>query len=263
MDDARSRDPPKVAEHERPTMPSWQSRQADMEAWYQLFLRDRGESADISLGNEYQPYAHLLSRLRGRILDLGGGAGLTRRYLGANVDYVVVDPSAIWAGDDWRQVSARFASGGTSPNFVRGVGETLPFADAAFDAVVAFWSLNHAAVPARCIAEVARVLRPGGTALLVLEDMEPSWADVARLAWQEVRRRRLRQPVPDMLEWHQTDIDDARKTRRRKLSRHAWPLQDDHVRITERDLRGWCGRPLAIVDRSWEGGFLSFEFRRR
>lgn len=42
----------------------------------------------------------------------------------------------------------------------------LPFADGAFDVVVASHMLYHLPVPARGVAEIARVLAPGGTALI-------------------------------------------------------------------------------------------------
>ncbi len=40
---------------------------------------------------------------------------------------------------------------------------TLPFADGAFDLVVAAWMLYHVPDLERGLAEIARVLRPGGT----------------------------------------------------------------------------------------------------
>ena len=43
-----------------------------------------------------------------------------------------------------------------------GVGEALPYADASFDAVVCVDVLEHVADLGKVLAEVARVLRPGG-----------------------------------------------------------------------------------------------------
>ena len=59
------------------------------------------------------------------------------------------------------------------PNFVRAVGEYLPFPDASFDAALSFWSLNHVDQPERVLQEVGRVLKPEGRFLIVLEDMSP------------------------------------------------------------------------------------------
>jgi SAM-dependent methyltransferase len=48
------------------------------------------------------------------------------------------------------------------PHFQEGDAQALPFADAAFDAVSMNYGLLHLDQPERALAEVARVLRPGG-----------------------------------------------------------------------------------------------------
>ena len=45
---------------------------------------------------------------------------------------------------------------------LRGSGEHLPFADAAFDLVVSVWVIEHLETPGKVFAEAARVLKPGG-----------------------------------------------------------------------------------------------------
>lgn len=95
-----------------------------------------------------------------RVLDIGCGAGstlalLTLRYgvLGTGVDIsstviercLQVNP---W-GHDYYQADA----------------EELPFLDNTFDAIVSLDVLEHLPHPEQCIAEAARVLRPGGWAL--------------------------------------------------------------------------------------------------
>jgi len=48
-------------------------------------------------------------------------------------------------------------------SLVRGQGEQLPFADGCFDAVTFTYLLRYVADPAATVAELARVVRPGGT----------------------------------------------------------------------------------------------------
>src|SRR6266496_788744 len=48
-----------------------------------------------------------------------------------------------------------------------GEGEHLPFRDRSFDLVYVSHVLHHAAAPGVLLAEVARVLRPGGKLLLI------------------------------------------------------------------------------------------------
>lgn len=63
--------------------------------------------------------------------------------------------------------------------FEEGDAEALPFADAAFDAAVSNFGVHHVADPVRALAEVLRVLRPGGRIAFT------SWASPAEnVAWR-------------------------------------------------------------------------------
>ena len=55
--------------------------------------------------------------------------------------------------------------------FVEGVAEKLPFADDAFDRVIATGSFHHFADQAKGLAEIRRVLSPGGR--LVAFELHP------------------------------------------------------------------------------------------
>lgn len=230
----------------------WRTRLSEMEGWYRDFATSPDE-ARASLAYEYEPYAADLASLRGRVLDLGGGFGFARAYSGPDVSYVVADPSTLWLEQCW----GRLSTVGIRPAFVRAVGEMLPFSDASFDAVLCFWSLNHVSSVEACLAEMRRVLRRGGRAILVLEDMEPSWGDLARLAWQEAREKAGR-AVPNRLDFEHPDLRDAARIARAKLAGRPWKLQPDHLRITERDLRRWLADDFSVVERRWRGKFLSY-----
>lgn len=91
-----------------------------------------------------------------RVLDLGCGPGATlARLASSGLAAVGVDPSPRFAAE------AR-ASGPT----VRARGQALPFADASLDGVFCECVLSASGDAAGCLAEIARVLAPGGRAVL-------------------------------------------------------------------------------------------------
>ena len=95
------------------------------------------------------------------VLDVGCSAGLYARTLaaaGANVH-------ALDASRPFLEEAARLAArDGVNLTLVQGDAHALPFPDARFDLVTVGASLNEFADPARAVAEIARVLRPGGRA---------------------------------------------------------------------------------------------------
>jgi 2-polyprenyl-6-hydroxyphenyl methylase/3-demethylubiquinone-9 3-methyltransferase len=105
-------------------------------------------------------YLKALGDLRGRlVLDAGCGGGLVARELAAaGAEVVGVDRSLGSLG------VARRAAGRSIGSFcpVQGRLERLPFAGGSFDAVVAADVLEHLPDLPAAVAELARVLAPGG-----------------------------------------------------------------------------------------------------
>ncbi len=97
-----------------------------------------------------------------RVLDVGTGEGqLARELCAAGVPNAVgVDPS------EAQTRVARQRGGG--PHYARAAAANLPFPDAAFDAVVACLVFEHIVDVDGAIAEVGRVLEPGGRFLFLL-----------------------------------------------------------------------------------------------
>ena len=91
----------------------------------------------------------------GRVLDVGCGDGQIARALAVTGCTVTgIDPTR-------RNLEvARERAGG--PDYVEGLATDLPFDDAYFDAVVACLVFEHIDDVDAAIAEVSRVLRPGG-----------------------------------------------------------------------------------------------------
>ena len=96
------------------------------------------------------------------VLDIGTGEGqLARELMGAGV------PNAIGIDPSNAQVQvARERAGG--PRYARAAADALPFESASFDAVVACLVFEHIVDVDAALAEVARVLAPGGTFLFLL-----------------------------------------------------------------------------------------------
>jgi SAM-dependent methyltransferase len=94
--------------------------------------------------------------LRGRALDLGCGTGYGTAEL-ASAGHALV-------GMDRVPPAARVR--GSPARFVRGDLERLPFASGSADVVLSFQVIEHLADPHAYLAEIERVLAPGGTVLI-------------------------------------------------------------------------------------------------
>jgi SAM-dependent methyltransferase len=140
--------------------------------WWQDGFTD---GADAEYEEQILPLAreHLAGATR--VLDVGTGEGQVARLaadLGASV--AGIDPTAAQA------VVAAERGGG--PAYARAGAEHLPFAAGAFDTVVACLVFEHLVDPVAPIAEVARVLAPGGRFLFflnhpLLQAPDSGWVD--------------------------------------------------------------------------------------
>jgi ubiquinone/menaquinone biosynthesis C-methylase UbiE len=101
----------------------------------------------------------LLSGARGDVIEIGCGEGANFEHYRRTVASVLgVEPDA-----DARAVAERSAEAAPVPiTVVAGVAEEIPAADAAFDVAVCCWVLCSVADPQATLAELRRVLRPGG-----------------------------------------------------------------------------------------------------
>jgi SAM-dependent methyltransferase len=86
---------------------------------------------------------------------------------------------SIARGGEARAASTRIA-------WVRGFGETLPFRDGAFDAVLCKGAMDHFQSPTDAMREIARVLRPGGCVVIALANYDSLSCRLGR--HREVRR---------------------------------------------------------------------------
>jgi ubiquinone/menaquinone biosynthesis C-methylase UbiE len=225
----------------------WGGRQQEMEEWYEDLIADPAAAGDC-FAHDYTPYGPILGELSGEVLDVGGGIGIVREYLPQGTHYTVIDPSLEWLNTEWASLADRFPSLKTTPRFVRGIGEYLPFPAQSFDAVLSFWSLNHVSYPEQVFNEANRVLRSGGRFVVVLEDMPPSWGDIAEGAF----------PASKVA----PGGGDPSMDYPAHPSGREWPLQTDHLRIRESDIRSWVSQGFEVARREWIGQYLTFVLRK-
>lgn len=100
----------------------------------------------------------------GRILDVACGPGIITAALAETAGTVV----GIDVTPEMLQKARQRCSGlsRTNVDFVQGDAARLPFASGAFDAVFTRLSVHHFLKPADPVAEMVRVLRPGGAFVL-------------------------------------------------------------------------------------------------
>ncbi len=105
------------------------------------------------------------------VLDLGCGAGHASFALarGGAGRVVACDPAAPMLEVVRREAAAR---GHTRIETLAGPAECLPCGNAAFDCVVTRYSAHHWPDVRRAVREVGRVLKPGGT-LIVIDVLSP------------------------------------------------------------------------------------------
>jgi SAM-dependent methyltransferase len=103
----------------------------------------------------------------GRVLDVGCGPGHLANRLardhGLEVTGIDIDPMMV---ERARAHAVQVVVAERRPTFVVGGVAALPFPNASYDLVVSSFSMHHWADATAGLAEIGRVLRPGGRALV-------------------------------------------------------------------------------------------------
>lgn len=118
--------------------------------------------------------AKLVAGANGVTLDLGCGTGRNLPLYDSRIPVLALDPNPRALHRARRRTPA--------VALVRGTAEQLPFRDGAFDTVVSGLVFCTVRDPARALAEVRRVIRPGGQ-LRMLEHVRAQGQLAAR--WQD------------------------------------------------------------------------------
>ncbi len=148
----------------------------------------------------------------GRVLDVAAGCGTFMLHgLRRGYDVSGIEPEEWKRTYYQRKIELCGYPAGYVRRMVAAYGEALPFEDESFDVVTTFQTLEHVADVRQCIAEMARVLRPGGVLYLRAPDyncfFEPHYRlpflPTMRRDWAERYLRWLGRPVEGLrsLNW--------------------------------------------------------------
>jgi ubiquinone/menaquinone biosynthesis C-methylase UbiE len=143
-------------------------------AGYDFFMRHAEEE---TMGPHRR---ELLSRVRGRVIEIGGGTGANLPFYGPGVEELVItEPEEPMA----RRLERKLSEFSALPaRVVRAPAESLPVEDGAFDYAVSTLVLCTVDDPPRSLSELRRALKPGGQ-LVFLEHVRSDDPGLAK--WQD------------------------------------------------------------------------------
>jgi ubiquinone/menaquinone biosynthesis C-methylase UbiE len=144
---------------------AFEADEVDASAGYEVLAETYDAIENALIVAEEEHVYGLLDRLAlGRVLDAACGTGRHSQYLvSRGHDVIGVDESPAMLSRAREKVAG--------DRFVQGSLQALPFAGGSFDAVVCALALTHVDDMSLAIAELARLVRTGGT--VIISDIHP------------------------------------------------------------------------------------------
>lgn len=201
------------------------------------------------------------SRFAGKnVLEIGCGAGpATCLFAEGGAKITAVDLT------DVAVQLTKIHTDGLSVIVERMDAEHMSFADASFDHVFSWGVLHHSANTEKALAEVARILKPDGTGLIMVYNRASARYWIKGLIWLVLRGKALRGESLSSVQRFFTDGYFHRHFTPSELTRALLPLKVERIAVTH-----MAGRMLPLVPRALDewckqrwGWLLIAEVRKR
>lgn len=149
-------------------------------AWYDEHVVPRFIKCACSSPAIMQLREKVVPQARGAVFEIGCGGGINQQLYDPTqiTRYAGLDPSG--KGLDFARAEA--AKKGWQVDIRQGFGESIPFEDASFDTAVCTFTLCSVSSQADTLAELHRILKPGGQLLFAEHGRAP---DAGVQKWQE------------------------------------------------------------------------------
>jgi ubiquinone/menaquinone biosynthesis C-methylase UbiE len=140
---------------------------------------------------------------QGRVLEVGVGSGLNLPFYGPRATEIIgLEPSQALV----EMASRRIRDNGAAVSFLLGSAEAIPLETGSVDTVLTTWTMCSIADPEMALAEMRRVLKPGGDLLFVEHGRAPDrWVvhcqDWLTPAWKPLSGGcHLNRPIADLID---------------------------------------------------------------
>lgn len=144
--------------------------------FYQEHVLPRLTDRVMRTGELERLRGRVLTGLAGEVVEIGFGSGLNvAHYPRAVTGVLAVEPATVGR----KLAAGRVAAAGVPVSYIGTDAQALPLPDGSTDHAVSTWTLCTIPEPGRALAELRRVLRPGGQLHFVEHGLAPD-AKVAR-----------------------------------------------------------------------------------